>query len=324
MVIPRLNKLRRKSTIWTMIIGIAGLAAVVLWLYIFFTFFIIGSSSSNLLETRGFQLIFVGLLPVVAIFLVVEVLRINITLSERVNELKNQFRLIQTDIDTIHTSKNIRINDNPPASKAIVQFNNEPLPSSDNPPSSPNTPSAFEPILQEEKYTDNSLTLNTGPTLLDRLNIDHSTLVKALNLPDDDNDHEGYEAFELASKNDLFREVLTLSHGVLHSLARIGIYMDNLATDLGPFHEWQEMANNKVLEPNPNLGGAGTQKDISDTTKLLAEDQDVFEQSQAFYQKIEQLLLIVIPVLNEEEINGFANTRTIRAFLLFTRVFSNE
>lgn len=324
MIIPKPKHSEGNNSKKTLVLGIIGFVSVILWMLVFLNFFLSGSVSNSLLETRGFQLIFIGVLPVIAIFLVVEVLRVNITLSHKVEELKTQFRSLQTDFDSIHLNSEIRIEHEKPSDNNSESLYEETTPNSEFPQETPQSSIEKDSLLQELDFGDVSVTPKTKTTLVENFNIDFPTLLKALNLPEHDDDVEGYKAFKIATKNELLNNVLTQSHAILHRFAEISIYMDNLITDVGPFTEWSQFAESKSTEPNPNLGGAGTQKNVAEITNWLSEDREIYNNAIEFYQKACELLFIIIPTINEMDIVDLANTRTMRAFLLLGRVLSGE
>ena len=313
---------RQKGAFRTMIMGIVALVAVLLWIVFFVAFYVFGPASNGLLETQGFLLVFIGTLPVVIIWLITEIFRVNHTLSDKIGELQRRIKFLQNEIEfhSLHAGKEIKYSEEaaseiPDQQPAARIFRTGPEPEA----------TLFSPPMEEESYRDNALSDKDRETsILDEWQVDYPTLIRALNLPDNDEDKEGFEAFDLAAKNDLLAVMLHSSLEILYSMAGVGLYMDVLTPDLGPLNVWRDYAKGEAKGPDPTLGGAGSQMDIASAVKLLSADEDLLHKAQGFYQNVHDFLIEVIPVLSDEEVVDLAETRTLRLFLLLGQAFIGE
>lgn len=149
-----------------------------------------------------------------------------------------------------------------------------------------------------------------------------STVIRALSFANDDNDAEGFEAVDRARDDERIAGILDASQRVLHRLAEIDIFMDNLTPDIATPEVWRLHAANAGDNEISTLGGIAETQVFEQVSDLLEQDPEFREQASLMMHRINEQMLHIIGTADDDQILQFARSRTVLAFILLGNVAS--
>ena len=149
-------------------------------------------------------------------------------------------------------------------------------------------------------------------------------LIRALNLPEDENDIEGFEALNRAMEIEDVRLLLDNSQRILVALADSEIFTDNLKPDLARPEIWRMHATGEKKQVISTLGGIRDLKLLEIVAERLEREDEFFELAQNLVARFQSMLQQLIGSTTDSEIIALANTRTARAFILLGNALSGE
>ncbi|MDE0307224.1 MAG: hypothetical protein OXI87_20440 [Albidovulum sp.] len=149
-------------------------------------------------------------------------------------------------------------------------------------------------------------------------------LIRALNLPEDENDTDGFEALNRAMEIEGVRILLDNSQRVLVTLADSNIFTDNLNPDLARPEIWRMHATGEKKQVISTLGGIRDVNLLEVVAERLEKDEDFYELAQSFVARFQSMLQQLIGSTTDTDIIALANTRTARAFILLGNALSGE
>ena len=306
---------KNKIPIRNIIAYLCALLATILWILFFFEV----SRGGGLVETsqnnRGVAPLIIGLIPILFFWLVAGLYLMAVQNRERYNELKKKIGKLKEEIDHISFGEsegfmNIPA-DSPPVPSKSPEFHEEP--EYDEPAGEINDTTFSLPMSSDEVK---------GESRLDEWNLDTKTLIRAFNMPNDENDSEGYDAIEAAIKIESLDNLLRNSHELLITLADYDLIMDDLEIDMGLITTWRRFAADSAVGMVSSLGGTGTFVEIDKVSSILTENSNFESLANTFNKQMEEFMSKVIPQLSDDEIRELAQTRTFLAFLLLGQVFN--
>ena len=275
-----------------------------------------GGLGETLQNNRGVAPLIIGLIPILFFWLVAGLYLMAVKIRERYNELKKKIDKLKDEIDHISFGESERFMNIPadgsPVSITSPEIHEEP---------------EYNESAGEINDTTFSLPISSdevkGETsMLDEWNLDTKTLIRAFNMPNDENDSEGYDAIEAAIKIESLDNLLRNSHELLITLADYDLIMDDLEIDMGLIATWRRFAADSAVGMVSSLGGTGTFVEIDKVSSILAENSNFESLVNTFNKQMEEFISRVIPQLSDDEIRELAQTRTFLAFLLLGQVFN--
>lgn len=146
------------------------------------------------------------------------------------------------------------------------------------------------------------------------------TLIRALNFPDGQDDHEAIAALRMALRDHDNSRVLRAAQDVVTLLAAQSIYMDDLPPDPAPAAVWRRLAEGARGSGVAALGGIHDDLALDVTATLLRGDEIFRDAAHHFLRHFDALLSRLVPQLDDAQIAVMADTRSARAFMLLGRV----
>ena len=157
-----------------------------------------------------------------------------------------------------------------------------------------------------------------------RMSLPLDTLIRALSFADHEDDTEGFEAIDRAMDNDATARLLEASQDVLHRLSTLDIFMDNLSLDIAQHEVWRFHAANASKSEIATLG-AITETDVLErVANLLEQDGQFRESAQNLIDQVNDQMMDIIGDADADQVAAFANSRTIRAFILLGNIHSDS
>ena len=149
-----------------------------------------------------------------------------------------------------------------------------------------------------------------------------ATVIRALSFANDDDDTEGFEAVDRAMDDERIAGILDASQRVLHRLAEIDIFMDNLTPDIATPEVWRLHAANAGDSEISTLGGIAETDVFEQVSRLLEEDPEFREQASLMMRLINEQMPHIIGTADDDQILQFARSRTVLAFILLGNLAS--
>ncbi|MYG42600.1 MAG: hypothetical protein F4203_05590 [Rhodobacteraceae bacterium] len=290
--------------------------ATILWILFFFEVSRGGGLGETSQNNRGVVPLIIGLIPILFFWLVAGLYLMAVQNRERYNELKKKINKLKDEIDHISFGESDRFmnisTDSPPVPSKSPEIHEEP--EYDEPAGEINDTTFILPISSDGVKGETSR--------LDEWNLDKKTLIRAFNMPNDENDSEGYDAIEAAIKIESLDNLLRNSHELLITLAGYDLIMDDLEIDMGLITTWRRFAADSAVGMVSSLGGTGTFVEIDKVSSILTENSNFESLANTFNKQMEEFISKVIPQLSDDEIRELAQTRTFLAFLLLGQVFN--
>ena len=157
-----------------------------------------------------------------------------------------------------------------------------------------------------------------------RMSLPLDTLIRALSFADHEDDAEGFEAIDRAMDNEATAKLLDASQDVLHRLSALDIFVDNLPLDIAQHEVWRLHAANASKSEIATLG-AITETDVLErVANLLEQDEQFRESAQNLVDQVNDQMMDIIGDADADQVAAFANSRTIRAFILLGNIHSDS
>lgn len=307
---------KNKISIRSIMAYLFATVATILWVLFFYEISRGGGLGETFQNNRGAIPLVVGLIPILFFWLVAGLYLMAVQNSERYNELKKKIGKLKEEIDHISFGESERFmnisTDSPSAHGESQEIHEE---------------SEYDDMAGEIIDTPFSHPMSSGEVrgetnMLDEWGLDKQTLIRAFNMPNDENDSEGYDAIELVIKIESLEKLLRNSHELLFTLADYDLIMDDLEIDMGLISTWRRFAADSAVGSVSSLGGTGTFVEIAKVSGILAENSNFESLADTFNKQMEEFISKVIPQLSDDEIRELAETRTFLAFLLLGQVFN--
>ncbi len=296
-----------------------GCAAVatILWVLFFYEVSRGGLTNESFQNNRSIIRFIIGIIPILFFWLGAELYNVATLNRDRFKVLTKKIDHLQGELDHISFGDREKFM-NPSANNpsdtsegSVADVPDEPEPEIEDLYTEPQ----FKPLTTSEEEKEDA-------SFLDEWNIDAVTLIRAFNLPNDENDNEGYDAIEAAIKIDSIGTLLHNSHDILYTLADYDLIMDEMEIDLGLISTWRKFAADSAEGTVSSLGGTGTFVEIDKVSSIVAEKSDFEEIANSFNSQMVEFISLAIPQLKDDEIRDLAQTRTFRAFLLLGQIVS--
>ena len=307
---------KNKIPIRNIIAYLCATVATIVWILFFFEVSRGGGLGETSHNNRGVAALIIGLTPILFFWLVAGLYLMAVQNRERYNDLKKKIGKLKDEIDNISFGESERfmnvLTDSPPEPSESPEIHDKQ--EYDEPAGEKIDPPFSLPMPRDEVKGETSI--------LDEWNLDTKTLIRAFNMPNDENDSEGYDAIEAAIKIESLDNLLRNSHELLIILADYDLIMDDLEIDMGLITTWRRFAADSAVGMVSSLGGTGTFVEIDKVSSILAENSNFESLADTFNKQMEEFISSVIPQLSDDEIRELAQTRTFLAFLLLGQVFN--
>lgn len=141
-------------------------------------------------------------------------------------------------------------------------------------------------------------------------------LIIALNLADDENDKEAFEALDIAAKEPEIEQILNLTMQLLKGLAEFRIGVDRLEAEFAHPEEWRQIFADKSENELAFLGLVGNHNQHHEVRNMFARNPNLVSVSDNLKMKVLNLTRIFVLEAEDDEVLAFANTRTLRTCML--------
>ena len=145
-------------------------------------------------------------------------------------------------------------------------------------------------------------------------------LLKALHFPNDANDTIGFEALNIARKDNLVLELLRVSEDFLNLLAHDGIYLDDLTVEAPSVEAWRNFINTDKKVSYKKLSCIGIDESIK-KLKIRAKMDAVFRDTALMlFRRFDKLLRDRAETAEDHQIFKISATRSGKAFLIVGKI----
>jgi hypothetical protein len=145
-------------------------------------------------------------------------------------------------------------------------------------------------------------------------------VVRALQFPEDAEDHEGFRALRRALEDRETAKLIRTAQDVLTLLSQEGIYMDDLQPDTARPEVWRRFAGGERGRGIAALGGIRDRASLALTASRMREDAVFRDAGHHFLRSFDRGLAAFEKEASDADLMALADTRTARAFMLFGRV----
>ena len=149
--------------------------------------------------------------------------------------------------------------------------------------------------------------------------LERPDLIKALNFPDDENDHDGFAALRRALRDRTARRLVQASQDVLTLLSQDGIYTDDMRPDPVPADIWRRFAKGERGKAVDRLGAVRDRASLALTAGRMREDTIFRDTVHHFLRRFDEMLVTFEEHATDTDLLELAKTRTARAFMLLAR-----
>ena len=150
------------------------------------------------------------------------------------------------------------------------------------------------------------------------------TLIRALSFADHEDDTEGFEAVDRAMDDEATAKLLEASQDVLHRLSALDIFVDNLTLDIAQPDVWRFHAANASKSEIATLGAVAETDVLGLVANLVEQDGQFRESAQNLVDQVNDQMMDIIGDADADQVAAFANSRTIRAFILLGNIHSDS
>jgi len=206
------------------------------------------------------------------------------TLQQRVSELTNQLKLMETTLTSVQQMQ-----------AAMQAAQND------------------APAIQSDFGFD------TNEAEQVEAELSWPNLVRALDFPKDEKDSAGFTALRLAKRDEDAGQVLRAAEDILNLLAQEGIYMDDLRPENASPEQWRLFAAGKRGDEIAAVGGIHAPEAMERIEARNRSDQIFRDTTLYFLRRFDIMLRALIENISDPEIQMLADTRTGRAFMLLGR-----
>ena len=141
-------------------------------------------------------------------------------------------------------------------------------------------------------------------------------ILKALNFPEDKNDHLGFLALNTARKNNSISELLRVSEDLLKLIAQDGIYLDDLKIEPPEVKSWLNFLRPDQNHTNIRLNCVGIDREINKLKSRIKSDAIFRDTSLMLMRRFDLLLRDRFETASDNQIFKIAETRSGKAFLI--------
>ncbi len=157
-----------------------------------------------------------------------------------------------------------------------------------------------------------------------RISLPLDTLIRALSFADHEDDTEGFEAVDRAMDDEATAKLLEASQDVLHRLSALDIFVDNLTLDIAQPDVWRFHAANANKSEIATLGAVAETDVLGLVANLVEQDEQFSECAQNLVDQVNDQMMGIIGDADADQVAAFANSRTIRAFILLGNIHSDS
>lgn len=165
--------------------------------------------------------------------------------------------------------------------------------------------------IDQQKTIEKPEIVDTKPLIASR-----TVVARAIDFADDDNDTEAFAALDLVSDDQDIRQLLDLSMKVLQALANANHTIETMPVDFAPPDAWRQLSPEATRQALKTLGTVGTPEQRASVQEIFGQDAALETLSDDFINACLDLINRFTGDANNDEINAFANSRTIRACIL--------
>lgn len=158
------------------------------------------------------------------------------------------------------------------------------------------------------------------PEYAARMSLPLDTLIRALSFADHEDDTEGFEAIDRAMDDEATAKLLEASQDVLHRLSALDIFVDNLTLDIAQPDVWRFHAANANKSEIATLGAVAETDVLGLVANLVEQDGQFRESAQNLVDQVNDQMMDIIGDADADQVAAFANSRTIRAFILLGNI----
>lgn len=144
--------------------------------------------------------------------------------------------------------------------------------------------------------------------------------IRAMQFPENPDDREGFRALRLALEDRAVAKLIRAAQDVLTLLAQDGIFMDDLKPDLARPELWRRFAAGERGRGIAALGGVRDRSSLALTAGRMREDPVFRDAAHHFLRAFDRTFSDFEKNATDAELAAMAETRTVRAFMLFGRV----
>lgn len=150
--------------------------------------------------------------------------------------------------------------------------------------------------------------------------ISSDILIRALNFPDNAEDHETIAALRSALKDHDLARVIRGAQDVITLMAGSGLYMDQLAYRPAPADLWRRFAEGDRGASIGPIGNIDDEKALEATAALTRGDEIFRDSAHHFLRHFDRLLTTRTAQFDDAQLEALAATRSSRAFILLGKV----
>ncbi len=144
--------------------------------------------------------------------------------------------------------------------------------------------------------------------------------IRALNFPETPDDKAGFRALRLALEDRTTSKLIRAAQDVLTLLSQDGIYMDDLKPERAKPEVWRRFAQGERGQAISALGGVRDRSSLALTAGRMREDAVFRDAAHHFLRQFDRTFQEFEKNASDQDIAELAETRTVRAFMLFGRV----
>ncbi len=145
-------------------------------------------------------------------------------------------------------------------------------------------------------------------------------LLTALHFPNDENDSVGFEAFELACKNNSLLQLLQVSEDFLNLLAQDGIYLDDLIIEPPSAEAWLNYIKFDKNQHSKKLNCLGIDQHVEKLKKRAKADAVFRDTALMLMRRFDKVLREKLESAEDHHIFRIAETRSGKAFLISGKI----
>jgi len=153
-----------------------------------------------------------------------------------------------------------------------------------------------------------------------KMPISVSDFIRALNFPENIDDHEGFAALRHALQDRRSARLVQASQDILTLLSQEGIYMDDLRQEKVPAEYWRHFASGARGESIARLGGVRDRSSLTLSAGRMRQDPVFRDAVHHFIRQFDESFVEFAKNASDDDILAFSDTRTARAFMLLGRV----
>jgi len=144
--------------------------------------------------------------------------------------------------------------------------------------------------------------------------------IRALNFPENTDDHEGFAALRYALRDRRSAKLVQASQDILTLLSQDGIYMDDLRQEKVPAVFWRRFAEGVRGESIGRLGGVRDRSSLTLCAGRMRQDPVFRDAVHHFIRQFDESFIEFAKNASDDDIMAFSDTRTARAFMLLGKV----